>query len=246
MMQKPRFAFPDPSTADPTGLVAITDRLDADMVLAAYRQGIFPWSEHPVRWYSPEPRSVFLRELIRLPRRLGRVMRKQRFTVTLDRAFDEVIHACALAHLGDGVWITQGFLTAYAELHRRGYAHSVEVWQDGRLAGGLYGVQLGGLFSGESMFHHVANASKVAFAHLVGQLDTIGTVLIDCQVINENTARLGAVCLHRHDYLELLALALEARCLYAGSIWPEVPPPPPKRSSANEEDATELDDRPDD
>jgi leucyl/phenylalanyl-tRNA---protein transferase len=240
MMRKQRFEFPDARTADATGLVAVSDHLDADLVLEAYSRGIFPWSEHPVRWYSPEPRAIFLRDLVRLPRRLGRLMRKERLTVTFDEAFDAVVRACAKAHLDDGEWITGGFIAAYGELHRRGFAHSVEVWQDGALAGGLYGVQLGGLFSGESMFYRAPNASKVAFAHLIGQLDLIGTLLVDCQVINDHTARLGAVCIRRRDYLRMLALCLRIECRYAGARWPKDPPPPPTRvAAADSEDEGE-------
>ncbi len=223
--------FPDPRTADASGLVAVTARLDVDLLLEAYGRGIFPWSEHPVRWYSPDPRAIFLRELIQLPRRVGRIMRKQELRVTFDTAFEPVMHGCALTHLDDGVWITPGFVRAYGELHRLGYAHSVEVWHGRQLVGGLYGVQLGGLFAGESMFHLVPNASKVAFAHLVAQLDAVGTVLFDCQVINDHTARLGAVCIPRDDYLAALPAAVAAPVRFAGEKWPAEPPPPATRTS---------------
>jgi len=231
-----RSFFPDPNTADDSGLVAVTARLDADLILDAYSHGIFPWSEDPVRWYSPEPRAVFLRERVRLPRRLARIMRQQDLTVTLDQAFLEVIEACAAAHVGDGVWITSGFIDAYGELHRRGFAHSVEVWQRDELVGGLYGLQLGGLFSGESMFYRVPNSSKVAFAHLIGQLDAIGTTLIDCQVPNDHTARLGAVCIARRDYLARLEAALPVRCRFAATKWPSRPPALPTRVDSGQSD----------
>lgn len=228
MLRKQSFSFPDARTADSTGLVAVTTKLDGNMVLDAYARGIFPWSEDPVRWYSPDPRAIFVRQLVRLPRRLGRLMRKQRLVVSCDEAFDDVMQGCAAAHRHEGEWITDGFLRAYGELHRRGFAHSVEVWQDGTLVGGLYGVQVGGLFAGESMFHRVPNASKVAFAHLIGQLDRIGTVLIDAQAINDFTAQLGAVCIPRDEYLALLRLAVSLRCEFHGVRWPkEAPPAPP-------------------
>jgi leucyl/phenylalanyl-tRNA--protein transferase len=222
--------FPDPDGADESGLVAVTDSLDTELLLEAYGRGIFPWSEHPVRWYSPDPRALFLRSLIRIPRRLGRLMRKGDFRVSFDTAFEPVMQGCADAHRADGVWITPGFLRAYSELHQLGYAHSVEVWRGEALVGGLYGVQLGGLFAGESMFHRAANASKVAFAHLVAQLDLVGTVLFDCQVINDHTEALGAVCVPRRDYLAALPLALRVPTRFAGEKWPAEPPPPARRT----------------
>jgi leucyl/phenylalanyl-tRNA---protein transferase len=221
------FEFPDPRDADADGVVAVTDTLDADLLLAAYSRGIFPWSEHPVRWYSPDPRAIFLRDRVHLPRRIGRLMRKERLTVTCDEAFTDVMRACAAAHADEGEWISDGFVRAYSDLHARGFAHSIEVWQEGALVGGLYGVQLGGLYAGESMFYRVSNASKIAFAHLVGVLDSIGTVLIDAQVLNAHTRRLGAVCVRRDDYLRLLAYALRVPTRLAHGRWPKDPPPPP-------------------
>jgi len=228
-MRRQRPVFPDPDGADESGLVAVTERLDVELLLEAYRRGIFPWSEHPVRWYSPDPRAVFLRGLIRIPRRVGRLTRKGGFRVSFDTAFETVMEGCAETHRTDGVWITPGFIRAYGELHRLGHAHSVEVWQGGGLVGGLYGVQLGGLFAGESMFHRAPNASKVAFAHLVAQLDLVGTVLFDCQVINDHTEALGAVCIPRRDYLAALPLAMSAPTRFGGERWPSEPPPPAQR-----------------
>jgi len=168
---------------------------------------------------------------VRPPRKLGKMMRHNRFTVSCDRAFAEVMDACAHAHRDAGTWITSGFLRAYGELHRLGHAHSIEVWQDGALAGGLYGVQLGGLFAGESMFYRVPNASKVAFAHLVAQLDEVGTRLMDAQVMNRFTLQLGAVLIRRHEYLRLLRDALTAECRFAGERWPSEPAAPPGEES---------------
>ncbi len=227
MQKTRRFIFPDPRGADATGLVAVTRELDAELLLSAYAQGIFPWTVDPVRWYSPDPRAIFLRDRVRLPRRLGRLMRKENLRVTCDQAFTEVMRACAASHAEEGVWISEPFVRAYGELHEQGFAHSVEVWQDDRLVGGLYGVQLAGLFAGESMFYRVPNASKVAFAHLIGVLDELGNVLLDAQVLNEHTHRLGAVCVRRDDYLALLALALRTPARGAGAPWPKDPPPPP-------------------
>src|SRR5512142_1944749 len=119
-MRSEQSVFPDPHGADPSGLVAVTDWLDVALLLEAYSRGIFPWSEHPVRWYSPDPRAVFLRELVRIPRRIGRFMRKQELRVSFDTAFDDVIAACAASHEHEGTWISEGFLRAYGELHRMG------------------------------------------------------------------------------------------------------------------------------
>ena len=219
IVPKPSF-FPSPHTADPTGLVATTSSLDTGLLLDAYAHGIFPWSDDPVHWYSPDPRAIFLRDRIHLPRRLGKIMRHNRFRTTFDRAFDDVIRGCARAHQADGVWISSRFVQAYGELYRLGHAHSVEVWQDEVLVGGLYGVQLGGLFAGESMFHTVSNASKVAFAALVHCLDDVGILLLDAQVLNPHTQRLGAVLVHREDYLLLLEHAVRKPCPYQGQCWP--------------------------
>ena len=221
--------FPDPETADRHGLVAVTHEITAELLLDAYAHGIFPWSEDPVGWFSPDPRAIFERSRICIPRRLGKTIRHHAFRVTLDTCFSQVMAACAEAHDGDGTWITSGFLSAYGELHTRGYAHSVEVWQGEALAGGLYGVQLGGLFAGESMFFRVPNASKVAFAHLVAQLDRIGTTLIDAQVPNPFTTQLGATTICRRLYLARLAEALEVRGAFDGELWPAEPPPLPAR-----------------
>jgi leucyl/phenylalanyl-tRNA--protein transferase len=221
--------FPDPRRADARGLVAVTERLDVDLLLEAYGRGIFPWSEHPVRWFSPDPRAVFLRDQLILPRKLDKLMRLGDFRVTLDTAFAEVMQACQSEHAHEGVWISGGFLRAYGELHALGFAHSVEVWQGEALVGGLYGIQLGGLFAGESMFHRVDNASKVAFAHLIGQLDVVGTQLIDAQVLNPHTERLGAVEISRDDYLTRLEHVLPLRCRFAGAKWPAEPPAPARR-----------------
>jgi leucyl/phenylalanyl-tRNA--protein transferase len=217
--------FPDPETADETGLVCTTPMLSPELVLAGYRQGLFPWSDPPVRWYSPSVRAVFLREHMRLPRRISSIIRKADLHVTFDQAFSEVMLACREAHRDDGVWISDLFVETYRTLHEAGRAHSVEVWQGDQLVGGLYGVQLGALFCGESMFHRVPNASKVAFAHLIGQLDHIGTLLLDSQVPNAHTVRLGAVGLSRRHYLALLPRLVSRPCLYDGVRWPKEPPP---------------------
>ncbi|MCB9558374.1 MAG: leucyl/phenylalanyl-tRNA--protein transferase [Deltaproteobacteria bacterium] len=214
----PEHGFGDPLAADADGVVALGGPMDPARLLAAYARGIFPWSGDPVRWCSPDPRAIFYR--IRLPRKLGKMMRRGDFRVTFDQDFDAVISGCAESHRDDGEWITDAFVEAYSELHRHGYAHSVEVWQAGRLVGGLYGVQLNGLFAGESMFTRVDNASKVGFAHLVWHLATIGTVLFDCQMLTPLTHALGAVYVHRSDYLYLLDEAMEVQTAFSGERWP--------------------------
>lgn len=212
--------FPDPESAGPDGLIAHSAKLTPALVLAAYSEGIFPWSENPVRWYSPDPRAIFLRDYLHLPKRLGRVMRKEQLTVTFDTAFRSVIEGCAAAHAEEGVWISRGFIETYTQLYEQGYAHSVEVWQNETLVGGLYGVQLGGLFSGESMFYRVANASKIAFVNLIAMLDIVGTQLIDAQVINPHTERLGAITVSRQTYLRALEKVISLQCRFTTEHWP--------------------------
>ena len=214
--------FPPPQSADESGLVALTDEMNTNLLLDAYYHGIFPWSEGPVRWYSPDPRAIFLKDRIKLPGKLGKIIRKSGFVVTFDTAFKEVITACADTPR-EGSWISDAFITHYTRLHEMGYAHSAEVWQGERLVGGLYGVQIGGFFAGESMFHHASNASKVAFAALIEQLDLIGIRLIDAQVLNDHTAKLGAVLVHRRDYLYLLERAIHAPVRFDAEKWPSTP-----------------------
>lgn len=219
--------FPHPDTADETGCVAITRDITPELLLAAYRQGIFPWTDAPVRWFSPDPRAIFLWDRVTLPSNLRKIARRQRFVVTFDQAFTEVMRGCAESHADDGVWITPRFLRAYAALHAQGHAHSVEVWQDGQLVGGLYGVQTRGLFAGESMFYRVSSASKVAFLHLIERLQAMNILLLDAQVLNEHTEQLGAVQVHRRDYLALLAQAMRQPSPFDGLGWPSAAAPRP-------------------
>src|SRR6516165_6800384 len=158
----PRF-FLDPERADAEGLVAIGGDLHPSRLLDAYRRGVFPWfdEDSPILWWSPDPRAIFEMDGLHVSRRLARTVRSERFTVTFDRAFGEVIRGCA-DRPNDGVWITADMIDAYTRLHELGHAHSIEVWHEGRLAGGLYGVAIGAFFAGESMFTSVRDASKVA------------------------------------------------------------------------------------
>lgn len=204
-------SFPDISLAlrEPDGLLAIGGDLAPERLLAAYRRGIFPWYGHdqPILWWSPDPRTVLFPERLKISRSLRKRLRQGRFRVTLDRVFDQVIRACAEPRAGSsGTWITREMADAYSQLHRQGYAHSVECWHQDRLAGGLYGVALGRVFFGESMFSRETDASKVAFAHLVRQLRAWNFALIDCQVYSPHLATLGAERIPRSDFVRQLDL----------------------------------------
>ncbi|RDE24742.1 leucyl/phenylalanyl-tRNA--protein transferase [Motiliproteus coralliicola] len=201
----------DQALADPDGLLAAGGDLSPQRLLLAYRHGIFPWfdDQQPILWWSPDPRCVLYPDQLYLSRSLKKLRRQQRFEVSFDRAFDQVIAACAAPRMDDpGTWITTEMEQAYAELHHLGIAHSVEVWQQGELVGGLYGVAIGRVFFGESMFSRVSNASKVGFATLVEQLSVWGYALIDCQVETEHLMSLGACLIPRSEF----ARQLEQHC----------------------------------
>jgi leucyl/phenylalanyl-tRNA--protein transferase len=204
-------SFPDISLAlrEPDGLLAIGGDLASARLLAAYRGGIFPWYSHdqPILWWSPDPRTVLFPERLKISRSLRKRLRQARLRVTLDQAFDRVIGACAEPRPGSsGTWITAEMTAAYNRLHREGYAHSAECWDRDRLVGGLYGVALGRVFFGESMFSRQTDASKIAFAHLVRQLQAWDFALIDCQVYSPHLASLGAEPLARSDFVRQLGL----------------------------------------
>ncbi|OGR10374.1 MAG: leucyl/phenylalanyl-tRNA--protein transferase [Deltaproteobacteria bacterium RIFOXYB12_FULL_58_9] len=215
--------FPDPNSADADGLVAVSMHMPPDLLLDAYSHGIFPWSDRPVRWYSPDPRAVFRFDQIHVPRKIRRWVRNGHFHVSADTAFPEVMQSCASAHGDTGTWISDSFLRNYAELYRLGHAHSIEVWQGVRLVGGIYGIQIGAMFAGESMFYQVSNASKVAFAVLVDHLQAIGVTLFDAQVLNDFTQELGAILLRRREFLSTLGSAVATPTPYAGRRWPATP-----------------------
>lgn len=205
--------FPPVELASPEGLLAVGGDLRSERLLAAYRSGIFPWYNpgQPVLWWSPDPRTVLFPPRLRISRSLGKILRQRRFRVTLDQAFEKVIDACAAprrALPNGGTWITREMRAAYCELHAQGHAHSVETWSGTELVGGLYGVSLGGVFFGESMFSRVTDASKVALARAVGQLTAWGYTLIDCQVGSSHLFSLGAEEIPRQDFLALLQSAL--------------------------------------
>ncbi|MCG6942577.1 MAG: leucyl/phenylalanyl-tRNA--protein transferase [Thiohalocapsa sp.] len=205
----PSAAFPDvrEALAEPDGLLAIGGDLSIARLVNAYRHGIFPWfsAGDPILWWSPDPRTVLRPRGLRVSRSLRKVLRRRRLGVTMDRDFPGVIKACAGPRVdGGGTWLVPEMISAYRALHVRGIAHSVEVWQDGALAGGLYGVAIGGIFFGESMFTRVDNASKVALVHLCSFLDDHGFALIDCQVLTSHLLSMGAEQIPRERFVALV------------------------------------------
>jgi leucyl/phenylalanyl-tRNA--protein transferase len=208
-------AFPDPSSATDDGLVAVGGELSVEWLLAAYRRGIFPWTVRPITWWSPDPRGIFELGGLHISKSLAKILRREIFQVTIDRAFREVMEGCARPGPGRGkTWITREFIEAYVRLHRAGHAHSVECWQDDELVGGIYGVALGGLFAGESMFHRADNASKVVLCHLVNHLRERKFALFDIQMVTPITRQLGAIEIPRTDYLQRLAAAVKMNCKF--------------------------------
>jgi len=217
-------AFPPASEAltEPNGLLAAGGDLTPERLLTAYSQGIFPWYSggQPILWWSPDPRAVLWPRELKVSRSLGRAVRNRGFEFRINTSFDAVVAACAEPRrYGGGTWITAEMAAAYGHLHRLGWAHSFETWHSGSLVGGLYGVALGAMFFGESMFMRVTDASKVALVHAVDFLVSAGIELIDCQVASSHTVSLGAVDIPRERFLrhltELCRPPFEARA------WPE-------------------------
>jgi leucyl/phenylalanyl-tRNA--protein transferase len=215
-----RLWFPDPQTADRSGLypglVAVGGDMSVARLVLAYRSGIFPWTDDPVTWWSPDPRAIFELDQFRPPRTLEKVIRRGMFQITRDRAFRRVIEECAAPAPGRrSTWISPKFIEAYSCLHEEGYAHSMECWQGEQLAGGIYGVAIGGFFSGESMFHRVSNASKIALHYLIHHLRERGFALFDIQMLTPVTRQLGAITIPRDEYLNRLSQALEMQCAFS-------------------------------
>jgi leucyl/phenylalanyl-tRNA--protein transferase len=205
----PSAPFPDPNEAmhSPDGLLAWGGDLDPVRLSNAYHHGIFPWfsDQQPILWWSPSTRCVLFPAELYISSRLKRVLRQQRFRVSADQAFDEVITGCALPRVSqDSTWITTSMIDAYNRLHRMGIGHSIEVWSGEDLVGGLYGLSIGRVFFGESMFSLVSDASKIAMVHLCRQLDLWGFTLLDCQVSNPHLKRMGAVDIPRESFLSIL------------------------------------------
>lgn len=200
--------FPPVRQASPEGIVAIGGDLSAERLMLAYRSGIFPWfdSDEPILWWSPPERMVLLFPELKISKSMRNVINRGTFTITWNTAFEQVIANCrSIKRDGqNGTWISAEMIEAYTELHRLGYAKSVEVWQDGELVGGLYGIDLGHIFCGESMFSKVSNASKLAFIYLAKKLERENYRLLDCQVHNDHLESLGAQEILREDFLEIL------------------------------------------
>jgi len=203
-----QLVFPPAELADPDGLLAVGGDLSVERLLLAYRSGIFPWYEpgQPILWWSPDPRLVLFPLRLQISHSMRPVLNSSRFSITYDRHFSEVIHKCAtVSRSGQhGTWITAEMEAAYIRLHEAGWAHSAEVWDNGTLVGGLYGVCIGGCFFGESMFTEVPNASKFALIKLVRDWYPRGLALIDCQVPSRHLLSLGAELIPRSRFLRLL------------------------------------------
>ncbi|MEO6498272.1 MAG: leucyl/phenylalanyl-tRNA--protein transferase [Mucilaginibacter sp.] len=200
-----RLLFPDPALAEEDGLLAVGGDLSAERLLLAYENGIFPWygDDMPIMWYSPHERFVLYPAALKVSKSMRRILTTGSFTVTLNTAFADVIAACSTAPRDgqDGTWITTEMMDAYIGLHEKGHAHSVEVWQGGSLVGGLYGIAVGSVFCGESMFSKASNASKTA---LVSLCQSRNYKLIDCQVYTAHLESMGAVMISREEYMQAL------------------------------------------
>ncbi|MBU0483086.1 MAG: leucyl/phenylalanyl-tRNA--protein transferase [Proteobacteria bacterium] len=201
--------FPPPQLARDDGLLAVGGDLSVERLLLAYSQGIFPWYSpgEPILWWAPDPRLVLFPDELKVSKRLARSIRQNKFQTTFNRSFREVITACSEIRAAgrEGTWIDQEMITAYCRLHDLGHAHSVESWQDDKLVGGLYGVSIGKIFFGESMFSRVTDSSKVALAALVNKLESWGFTCIDCQVNTPHLISLGAREIPGEEFYHLLA-----------------------------------------
>lgn len=227
---RPSRIFPPAESAPPMGLIGLGGELTTPWLLDAYRHGIFPWplDDGRLAWWSPDPRAIFELDEFHISRSLAKTCRGGRLHATSDRNFAGVIDGCATAQNRRGhTWITRDMRRAYLKLHEQGHAHSVEVWHDGQLAGGVYGLAIAGLFAAESMFYQVTDASKVALVALVGHLRARGYALLDIQQLTPHTERLGAREIARREYLSRLALALNAAVSFGERLeapvgWPRV------------------------
>ncbi len=199
------FPHPDRALDDPNGLLALGGNLNIDTLLRAYSQGIFPWFSEgdPILWWSPAPRMVIKPDNMHVSRSLRKLVRQENYRYCFDSAFEQVISHCATCR-SEGTWITSEMQQAYINMHQAGHAHSVEIWQEEELVGGLYGIAIGRIFFGESMFSLQPNASKLAFYHLTSHLAEKGFQLIDCQMETDHLRSLGAVTMEREEFLEQL------------------------------------------
>jgi len=227
----PAIAFPNPDCANPEGLLAVGGDLSVPRLVEAYSHGIFPWynDEHPILWWTPDPRPILLPGRMRLDSRFLRYLRNHPFEMAVDADFQSVISACAAMERPsqDGTWLTDDMIRAYVRLHLSGYAHSVECRREGRLVGGIYGVAVGKAFFGESMFHREGQASKVAFTHLVWLLGALGYRFMDCQQATPHVMRFGATQVSRREFTKLVeaasAMAHETQGWQAPAWWNERP-----------------------
>ena len=201
--------FPPVEAADENGILAIGGNLSTERLLLAYRSGIFPWYNEgePILWWCPDPRFVLFPNELKVSKSMQTVLNNGKFRFTINRAFERVIQQCKTAYRKeqDGTWISPAIENAYTQLHQLGHAHSAEAWLNGELVGGLYGIRIGRMFFGESMFSKVSNASKFAFINYIQQLKKEGLVLIDCQVYTAHLESLGARMIPRERFMELLA-----------------------------------------
>lgn len=204
----PRVPWVPPDQADEDGFVGLGGNLSVPCLLRAYSEGVFPWFNEgdPILWWSPNPRAVFDLNRFHISHRLARTIRSGKFQITMNQQFSAVMRGCGRRK--EGTWITRDMIAAYEHLHELGHAHSVESWQEGELAGGVYGVAIGGLFAAESMFYRRTDGSKVALAALVQRLRERGFELLDTQFVTEHTASLGAFEIPRADYLLRLRAAI--------------------------------------
>ncbi len=222
--------FPPARQATPDGLIAIGGELSPEWLLDAYRHGIFPWplwddqwdnpwDDEPMMWWSLDPRAILPLDNLHVSRRLARTLRSGKFRVTCDTEFEQVIHRCATGPgREEGTWLSPEILDVYIQMHQLGHAHSVEVWHESKLAGGLYGIAIGGLFAAESMFYIERDASKVALVHLVAHLRARGYKLLDVQQWTPHTGRMGVVEIPRDEYLERLASAIELPVTFGDTL----------------------------
>lgn len=209
--------FPDPRYAESSGLLAVGGDLQVERLLLAYKSGIFPWYSEgdPILWFSPDPRLILIPDRLRVSMSLKKVLNSDAFEVRFDTCFSEVIYRCSKTKRKDqnGTWLTKEMIDAYIEMHKEGYAHCVETYQNGELVGGLYGVSIGGAFFGESMFHTMSNTSKVALFHLVERLKSWDFDFIDSQVPTEHMRRLGAQEIDRENFLKMLKKTLAKKTI---------------------------------
>jgi leucyl/phenylalanyl-tRNA--protein transferase len=213
MAGKGKIEFPPVYFADADGLLAWGGDLRPETLLQAYSHGIFPWTVKPVTWWSPDPRAIFEIDNFNLSRRMERLFRKNIFSYSINQAFGEVIRGCSRPGPGrEQTWISPEFISAYERMHKLGYAHSSEVWLNNELAGGLYGIAIGGFFAGESMFHNFTNASTLCLRFFLQYLKKQGFELFDSQVISAHTRRLGAIEIPRSTYLQRLKKAVLKDC----------------------------------